>query len=157
MTHYTFSTHLFKDLSVDEFYNIARTRNDVFVIEQTCVYQDLDNKDRLDKSEHVQMKDGDTLVAYARVLAPSVSYIGSSIGRVLVVSDYRGKGAATSLMKYCINRALSLYPDYPIHIGAQCYLQAFYEGLGFEVVSEPYDEDGIRHVDMELKSLHSDT
>ena len=140
----------FSELSASSLYSILRLRSEVFVLEQTCLYQDMDNKDMVDDCEHVLMHTAGVLCAYARILPPGISYKGASIGRVLVASQYRHLGLATELMKICTQRAFTRYPNHPIDIGAQCYLKDFYAALGFVESSEPYDEDGIMHIDMTL-------
>ncbi len=150
MSNFTFTTSAFNDLSASTLYSILRLRSEVFVLEQTCLYQDMDNKDTQQDCEHVLMLKDDKLCGYARILAPNISYSGSSIGRVLIASKFRGQGLAKMLMAFCIKRTFERYPTQPIQIGAQCYLQKFYESLGFVAISEPYDEDGIMHLDMEL-------
>ena len=125
----------------------------MFVVEQTCVYPDLDNKDIDVGSLHIMMYDDDhdSVVGYARCLAPAISFANaSSIGRVVIASSYRNKGHARKLMSSAIQTCFDSWPEIPIEIGAQTYLQKFYEGLGFIAISSPYDEDGIMHVNMRL-------
>ncbi|WP_100642255.1 GNAT family N-acetyltransferase [Alteromonas facilis] len=145
----------FKEIDNTTLYSILKLRSDVFVVEQDCVYPDLDNKDTLPDSIHVYSvtvpeTDEAHLAAYARCLAPGVSYQGCSIGRVVVSPHDRGKGLATELMTEAITVCRTHWPSSPIQIGAQLYLEAFYASLGFRTFSEPYDEDGIMHVDMQL-------
>ena len=146
----------FETLSPQQLYSALKLRSDVFVVEQTCVYPDLDNKDTLSSTLHllcetVDAKGTRSVVAYARCLAPGVSYPGCSIGRVVVASSMRGKGLANQLMQHAISICHSHWPNELIQIGAQVYLQDFYKSLGFESFSDPYDEDGIMHIDMQTK------
>ena len=141
----------FHQLSPFELYGFLKLRSDVFVVEQTCVYPDCDNKDIDAESLHIMMYNNDDLVGYARCLAPNMSFAGaSSIGRVVIASHARGRDYARELMTHAIQNCFDTWPEVPIEIGAQTYLQRFYEGLGFIVTSSPYDEDGIMHIDMRL-------
>lgn len=153
MTVSVFSFKIFKfnDLDVATLYSFLKLRSDVFVVEQDCVYPDLDDKDVDQQTAHICLYDEQgNVIAYARCLAPSVSFEGSSIGRVVVSQSHRGKGIAEALMKESIAYCKRSWPNHIIQIGAQCYLIGFYEGLGFNAFSEPYDEDGIMHIDMQL-------
>lgn len=139
----------FEALTPVELYAIMQLRNEVFVVEQNCVYQDADNKDL--KSYHFTGWDGDILVAYTRLLPQGVSYIdASSIGRVVSSPKYRGTGAGRQLMQLSINHTFSLFNCNTIRIGAQLYLQKFYESLGFTQSSDMYLEDNIPHIEMVL-------
>ncbi len=153
-----FHHYRFCELSNVLLYNALKLRSDVFVVEQNCVYPDLDDKDTDSSTLHI-ISESNTLlaqdaannqvIAYARCLAPGVSYTGSSIGRVAVTKDARSQGLATLLMIEAIVLCKQYWPAYPIQIGAQEYLQDFYNKLGFSAYSEPYDEDGIMHIDMQ--------
>jgi ElaA protein len=123
----------------------------VFVLEQQCFYNDFDG---LDAAAHhligwrVTGEGTRELVAYLRVLAPGAKYDEMSIGRVLTTEAARGTGAGRELLARGIEYAVQLHPGHRIRIGAQQYLEAFYQSFGFETISAPYDEDGIMHVDM---------
>lgn len=123
------------------------------MVEQQCAYPELDNKDVIHDTQHLLMleKKSQKVVAYSRCLAPGVSYSGSSIGRVVVHGDYRGTGLARKLVREAIAVCKSHWPECAIEIGAQVYLSRFYHSLGFIAISDPYDEDGISHIDMQLK------
>lgn len=136
----------FDDLSVTELYAILQLRSEVFVVEQNCVYLDIDNKDK--KSGHLMAWRGDDLVAYTRLVPPGISFAEASIGRVVTSPRYRGKGIGVELMQKSIAQCLATYPTRNIKIGAQLYLQKFYTELGFVQCSAPYDEDGIPHIEM---------
>lgn len=139
----------FKQLSLDELYDVLKLRVDVFIVEQNCPYPELDDKDRHPDTRHLIGRDPlGEIVAYARVLAPGVSYPDSSIGRVLVAEKARGGGSAKSLMNQAIALANKHWPENNIQLGGQEYLKAFYQKLGFEPVSDVYLEDGIPHLDM---------
>lgn len=142
-------TH-FNDLAPTDLYEVLAQRQDVFILEQTCLYPDIDG---LDPAAHHLLGwrtvDGKRrLAAYLRVLAPGAKYVEMSLGRVLTTSAARGSGAGRALLLEGIARAEALHPGHRIRIGAQQYLEKFYQGFGFQTVSAPYDEDGIMHVDM---------
>ena len=141
----------FSALSVKQLYELIKLRVDVFVVEQHCPYPELDGKDTLPQTRHLLgIDEHGALVAYARILAPGVSYADSSIGRVVVAGCARGAGLAGSLMHRAIAIAQAQWPQANIQIGAQQYLCGFYQRLGFTPVSDVYLEDGIPHVDMLL-------
>lgn len=134
-----------KSLDSIELYKIFKLRIDVFVVEQKCPYQEIDDKD-IDAS-HVYLKDDDNIVAYLRVLSPGLSYKEASIGRVLVNKEYRGKRYGRQIMEEGIKFCKSNYSE-NIKISAQAYLEDFYKSLGFEKISDVYLEDNIPHIDM---------
>ena len=136
----------FKELSTEELYTILQLRNEVFVVEQNCVYQDADNKDSI--SFHLSGWDGGNLVAYCRILPPGVSYTEASIGRVVSSPQYRNKGYGKQLMNEAIINTLAQFGCNTIKISAQLYLQKFYEQLGFVKLSDSYLEDNIPHIEM---------
>ena len=137
----------FNDLSPFELYEVMRLRNEVFVVEQNCVFQDADNKDQL--CHHLLGYKGHDLAAYARLVPPGVSYENKiSIGRVITSPAHRGAGAGKALMKEGIEQCYELFGKQPIKIGAQLYLKEFYGSFGFTQTSEVYDEDGIPHIEM---------
>lgn len=144
----TWSLKKFEDLTPAELYAILRLRNEVFVVEQHCVYQDADGKDPA--CRHLMGWDANTLVAYTRLIPPGVSYTEASIGRVVTSPNHRRSGLGRDLMKLSIEKTFSLFGGPGIRIGAQCYLTEFYRSLGFEPVGEPYLEDGIPHTEMIL-------
>ena len=138
----------YKDLTIDELYDIMVLRQEVFVVEQDCPYLDADGKDKI--GWHVMLNnDEGQLMAYTRLLAPGVSYDKySSIGRVVSSGKGRGKGYGKSVMDASIDAIIDLFPNHAIKISAQCYLLKFYNDLGFKEVGEEYLEDGIPHVGM---------
>jgi ElaA protein len=145
-----FSFLPFDRLSLTQLYDIIKLRQEIFVVEQICPYLDADGKDL--ESIHVIGEHRDNiLVCYARILPPGLSYPEyASIGRVICHQDFRKMGYGMSLMKSAIAKTKELYPDSSIKIGAQTYLKAFYESLGFTDIGEPYIEDGIPHMIMVL-------
>ncbi len=134
-------------------YQALALRSDVFVMEQRCLYQDLDGDDSdalivLGCSPRAG-KQGE-VVATARILAPGVRFEEPSIGRVCTARALRGRGAGRALMAFAIGSTRSHHPGYGIRISAQAYLETFYASLGFEPASSRYLEDGIPHLEMRL-------
>ncbi len=141
----------FDDLTPSELYDLLQLREEVFQIEQNCIYRDIDDKDR--KCWHLLLYMESGLAAYARLVPEGISYNGyTSIGRVASKTVWRKEGFGKQLMKEAIEKLVQLFPDKDIKISAQAYLQEFYEGFGFVRVSEPYMEDDIPHIAM-VKSV----
>lgn len=141
----------FDTLTLREFYEIAKLRSDVFVVEQNCPYLDLDGKDY--ESIHFFTIVDHEITSYLRVLPPGLSYETASIGRVLVKKGYRGKEISRENIMSAIEYIFEIMKLDTITIGAQAYLENFYASMGFKRISPDYDEDGILHLDMELKKL----
>lgn len=138
----------FSELTVDALHELLRLRVDVFVVEQRCVYPEIDGQDPL--AHHVLGRDAEgTLVAYARILPPSTDG-HPHIGRVVVHPQHRGHQLARSLMKVAMENAQRIHGDPISAVAAQTYLAPFYASLGYTPTSEPYMWDGIEHVDMVL-------
>lgn len=136
----------FNELNLEELYEILKIRSQVFVLEQECLYQDLDNKDK--QSYHLYIREEQKVIAYCRILEKGVSYKEISIGRVLVDENYRGKKIAKELLQNAINFVVNDLKEESIRISAQAYLIDFYKSLGFKTVSELYLEDNIPHIEM---------
>ena len=138
----------FEALTPYELYNIMWLRNEVFVVEQNCVYQDADYKDQ--KGWHLMGEDENgQLMAYVRLLPVGVSYEKEpSIGRVVTNPAARGTGAGRELMNVAIKQCEELFGKLDIKIGAQYYLLKFYTSLGFKQTSDIYLEDEIEHIEM---------
>lgn len=136
----------FKYLSTTELYQILQLRNEVFIVEQNCPFQDLDDKDF--KCYHLLGFDTDSqkVMAYTRIVPAGVSYEEASIGRVVASPLARGGGIGKQLMKKSIELLEELYGGVSIRIGAQLYLKKYYESFGFQQVEEVYLEDGIEHI-----------
>jgi ElaA protein len=136
----------FKELNTTELYQILQLRNEVFIVEQNCPFQDLDDKDF--ECFHLMGFDIESqrIVAYTRIVPAGISYKEASIGRVVTSSQVRGAGVGKDLMLKSIELLKELYGNVPIKIGAQFYLKKFYESLGFQQVSDIYLEDGIEHI-----------
>src|SRR5690606_3812368 len=139
----------FHELTPIELYDMLRLRSEVFVVEQTCVFLDMDDKDQL--CHHVLFYNKDqVLVATARLVPAGVSYTDMmSIGRIVTSQLVRGTGVGKDLVAMSIDECYRLFGKAPIRIGAQLYAKKFYERFGFEQSSEVYDEDGIDHIKME--------
>jgi ElaA protein len=141
---------LFPELTVDELYRVLALRAQVFVVEQQSIYQDADGYDP--GSHHLLGRlpgeQEPPLAAYCRVLPPGLKYPQASFGRIVTAPSVRRHGYGRLLVEKAITFIEERYPGAPIHIGAQHYLQRFYEGFGFRQVSDVYDEDGIPHIDM---------
>jgi ElaA protein len=140
----------FDALSNTELYTVLAARSQVFVIEQTCIFPDMDGLDA--GAQHLLgwtvVAGQRQLAAYLRVLAPGVKYTEASIGRVLTTPAARGTGAGRALLVEGTRGADRLYPGHANRIGAQLYLEKFYQQFGYVTITAPYDEDGIMHVDM---------
>ncbi|GAA0872727.1 GNAT family N-acetyltransferase [Gangjinia marincola] len=140
-------TYSFQDLSTQQVYDILQLRAEVFVVEQDCVYQDVDDKDQ--KALHVLGYDSqEKLIAYTRCFAPGEYFEQASIGRVVVRKDQRSEGYGYDLMKYSIAQIQSNFYTTTIKISAQTYLHQFYTSLGFIPIGKEYLEDGIPHIAM---------
>ena len=138
----------FDELSVDELYAILHLRSAVFVVEQNCVFQDADYKDK--PSYHLMGWKENILVAYTRLVPPGVAYEEPSIGRVVTALTARGSGIGRTLMQQSISECRKLFGNTSIRIGAQLYLKDFYASLGFVPTGGIYPEDGIDHIEMLL-------
>jgi len=136
----------FQELSTSELYSILQLRVNVFIVEQSCPYPELDGYDA--DTLHLEYIENDELLAYARILPPGIKYDRASIGRVIVNGKARGKGLAKQLMERSIANIEQRWPGEEIQLQAQTYLKEFYASFGFKEVSPEYDEDGIPHVDM---------
>jgi ElaA protein len=136
----------FNALSLEELYQILRLRNEVFIVEQNCPYQDMDNADQ--KALHLLGFTDEGLAAYTRLFEPGIKFDMASIGRVVTAQFARGTGSGRLLMEKSIKAVEENWGKVPIKIGAQLYLQKFYESLGFSQFSEMYLEDNIPHIEM---------
>jgi ElaA protein len=137
---------VFDDLTNTELYKILQLRNAVFIVEQQCCYQDMDNKDLF--AHHLMGWLGDELVSYTRLFDKEIMYEQASIGRVIVSASARKDGLGRKLMELSIQQVTRLYGEQAVKIGAQFYLKRFYESLGFQQVSDIYLEDDIPHIYM---------
>lgn len=140
----------FSELSTSQLYQLLKLRVDVFVVEQTCPYPELDDKDHQAGVQHLMGFIEDELVACARLLPAGTTYDNVSIGRIATKQSARGNGLGHQLLTQSLQRCQQLWPDNTIDIGAQEHLKAFYQLHGFEQISEMYLEDDIPHIDMRL-------
>jgi ElaA protein len=136
----------FNELTPYQLYAILQLRNEVFVVEQNCVFQDADDKDQ--NAWHLMGFENSRLVAYTRLVPPGDIYEQPSIGRVVTSPKARKSGAGRELMIRSIDEVHQLFGTQPIKIGAQLYLKKFYESLGFAQTGDVYLEDGIEHIYM---------
>ena len=141
-------TKTFDELSTQELYQILRLRSEVFVVEQNCVYQDIDNKDQ--KAMHLfGILEGE-IIAYSRLFKPGDYFEFSSIGRVVVAEKHRDKNFGHELIDQSIFEINNQFKAQNITISAQLYLKKFYESHGFVATSETYLEDDIPHIEMKI-------
>ena len=138
----------FQDLSNTEIYQILRLRSEVFVVEQECIYQDIDNKDK--KAVHIFLKEKNEIIAYSRVFKEKEYFENPSIGRVVVANKRRMYGVGKKIMNISIDYIKQNIKAKSIEISAQKYLKKFYSNLGFIQQGEEYLEDNIPHVRMFL-------
>ena len=136
----------FENLSVNELYEIMRLRSTIFVVEQNCVYLDIDGKDKV--ALHLFGEFKGQIVAYSRLFKAGISFDNASIGRVVVDANYRDRKWGHDLMQEAIAGIWSNFGESKITIGAQLYLKKFYESHGFVQTSEMYLEDDIPHIEM---------
>ncbi|MDN4606357.1 GNAT family N-acetyltransferase [Sporosarcina highlanderae] len=144
--HLEWTTSEFYQLGGIDVYEMLALRVAVFVVEQNCPYQEVDGHD--ETALHVFGKDEKGIAAYARLLPAGEKYDCPSIGRVIIRSDYRGKGVGHDLIEKCVSLIDEKWKPKQIKLQAQAHLESFYATHGFKAESEPYDEDGIPHIDM---------
>jgi ElaA protein len=142
----TVSVKRFNELNIDELYQILRLRSEVFVVEQDCVYQDLDNKDQ--KALHLFISSDNEVTGYTRLFKAGDYFDNASVGRVVVSENHRDKKLGHILMKESIDAVTEHFKTSKITISAQTHLKRFYESHGFQQVGEGYLEDGIPHIEM---------
>ena len=136
----------FEDLSTNQLYDILKLRSEIFVVEQNCVYLDIDGKDKL--ALHLFGEFDGKIVAYSRLFKPGISFDNASIGRVVVDANYRDRKWGHDLMREAISGIKNHFGESQITIGAQLYLKKFYESHGFTKTSDMYLEDDIPHIEM---------
>jgi len=136
----------FKELTNIELYNILKLRQEIFIIEQACIYPDIDNHD--ENAHHLMALDAGEIIGCLRILGKGVTFKECSIGRLVVSKSHRGKGIAKEMMQKALDFIGNELQETHIKISAQVYATPFYEGVGFKIVSEKYLEDDIPHVDM---------
>jgi ElaA protein len=137
----------FQELQPMELYNILRLRSSIFVIDQQCIFEEIDGKD-IDQCYHLFNWADDVIVAYARIFPPHIVYQECCIGRICTSLHHRGKGLGRKLVEEALRQSGILFPEAPIKIAAQYYLLQFYESFGFRAVGERFLEDNIEHIYM---------
>lgn len=140
----------FNELSNAELYDMLRLRAEIFVVEQTCIYNDLDGVDK--DAIHLVIKKENEIAGCSRLLKPGTRFPDFSIGRVVVKKNMRGTGLGIRMMEEAKKYMIEQWNAKNIKVSAQKYLQKFYEDLGFSVITEDYLEDGIPHVGMLFES-----
>ena len=145
------NTYNFSSLNTDQLYRLLQLRSEVFVVEQDCVYQDIDGKDK--KALHVLGTVEGNIVAYTRVFKPGDYLERAAIGRVVVASDFRKRDFGKAIMQASIAAVENHFNTTAIGLSAQTYLLNFYNDLGFSALGETYLEDGIPHIYMERSPL----
>ena len=138
----------YNDLSKDQFFDILKLRIEIFVVEQCCYYQELDNEDK--EAFHVSIYNDGIIVAVGRII-PNLHNKEVKIGRIAVKMEHRKKGLAYKMMKDIINFISKKYKNFSVLLSAQTYLIEFYQSFGFKVIGNTYLEDGIEHINMVLK------
>ena len=141
----------FDELTLNELYDILKLRVDIFVVEQNCPYGELDNKDK--ESIHIFYRENGEITAYLRIIPKFLSYESVSMGRICVKQEFRSRKLGREIVKDAINYIEKDLKEYIITIGAQEYLKDFYASFDFKPISDIYDEDGIKHLDMQRKCL----
>lgn len=136
----------FEELTLEELYDILKLRNEVFIVEQNCVYQDVDDLDL--KSTHLIYKNETSIIAYTRIIPSGIIDKYIHYGRVAVKKEFRGKGLADELIIESDKIAKNLSNDTNVKISAQAYLINFYKKHSFKTFGEEYLEDGIPHIEM---------
>ncbi len=140
----------YNELTIDELYEIVKSRFEVFVCEQKIVEdQEFDDKDKV--SYHIMLKENDKVVAYCRIVPKEIGYDYTSIGRVLVLSSYRRKGIAQEMIKVALDFIKNNLNENIVVLSGQLYAKGLYESVGFNVISDVYDEVNIPHVKMKVE------
>lgn len=134
------------ELSVDALYQAYKLRTDVFVVEQGCAYPEVDEHDP--HCQHLFFWEDQSLVAYARICPPGTVYPQASLGRIVVLAGHRQRGIGRALVARGLEQLAKDFPDHPIKLQAQQYLEPFYASFGFKTITKPYPDVGVMHVDM---------
>jgi ElaA protein len=147
MKDLTINSYTFQELTNNQLYELLQLRSDIFVVEQECIFLDLDGKDQ--EAHHIIGTINNKIVAYTRLFHRDIMYHGyTSIGRVAIHQDFRGEKFGHVLMQKSIEILYNLYGDLSIKIGAQEHLEKFYNHHGFQKIDQKYLEDGIWHIYM---------
>lgn len=139
--------HHFEQLSNHQLYDLLKIRQDVFIVEQHCIYPDIDGLDV--NCLHLLGYVREQLVAYLRLIPSDFHCSGNiALGRIVSLASLRGLGIGKKMMKQAMTYIAAYFPHQSIQLSAQFHLLNFYQNYGFNCISEPYDEDGIKHIDM---------
>ncbi len=139
--------HAWPALDSDTLYALLKLRSDIFVVEQNCVYSDMDGLDA--QCRHLVGRDATNSVqAGLRLVPPGIKHAAPALGRLVVAMPFRGTGVGRALMIEGLHGCARHYPGHAVFLSGQRHLEHFYRSLGFDTISEPYLEDGIPHVDM---------
>ena len=138
----------YNELSKDQFFDILKLRIEIFVVEQSCYYQELDDEDK--EAFHVSIYNNGIIVAVGRII-PNLNNREVKIGRIAVRMNQRKKGLASTMMEDMLNFISKKYGDFSVLLSAQTYLIKFYQSYGFNEIGDTYLEDGIEHINMVLK------
>ncbi len=141
----------FPELNLVQLYDVLKLRQDVFIIEQNCLYEDMDDSDQ--KAQHLLMYDEKSLAGYLRVFAPGIKFREASLGRIVLPVKYRQGTVGKELIKSAVKKTFELYPGTDIRIEAQAGLKDYYNSLGFIEEGEIYVSDKIDHLQMVLKNI----
>jgi ElaA protein len=143
-----YSWHRLEEMKPALLYDLLAMREAIFVVEQSCIYQELDGLDKI--AQHLLVRQGADVIACLRLLPPDSGKAGVRIGRVAVSRKWRNRGVARTMMHLAMEKAGLDYPGNDICLSAQTYLQGFYRDLGFRLCGAEFLEDGIPHVPMQL-------
>jgi len=137
----------FNQLSNKQLYDVLALRQEVFIVEQQCIYPDIDGLDV--DCIHLLGLDEEQIIAYLRLIPAAIHESGNiALGRIISIASNRGAGIGKAMMQQAMSYITELFPKQNVQLAAQFYLHDFYQKFGFESISEPYDEDGILHIDM---------
>ena len=139
----------FGELATDAYHRIVRAREEVFFLEQRITCPDADETDPRSLFQWIEQEG--RVIAFLRIIPPGILCKEASVGRVLVIREYRRQGICRRMMREALRQIAARWPGCDVHISAQAYLEGFYASLGFETVTPPYEEAGIRHVGMLLR------
>ena len=147
--HLQWHWHVLQDMSPELLYDLLALREAIFVVEQTCIYHELDGMDKI--AQHLLVMRDDEVVACLRLLPPLENEHRVRIGRVAVATQWRSRGIARAMIKQAVEKARQDFPSSGVFLDAQTYLQGFYLSLGFKTCGDEFLEDGIPHIPMQLE------
>lgn len=150
MTKLKWRWHAWNELSPGTLHAFLKLRSDIFVVEQNCVFSDMDGRDP--HCAHLCGFEGETLVAYLRLVPSGLKSETPALGRLVVMKSYRGRGLSRQAIELGLARCAEQFPHLPVRAQAQAHLAPFYQSLGFTAASAEYLEDGIPHIDMHFIS-----